>query len=185
MFASLEKSLDSNGSLVIRAGEKTNAFHDPVSDYSVFNCPVYYLEKEGDFILKAKISPEFRHLFDAGCLMAYEDDNKWIKCAFENTDNGYCAVVAVITNTVSDDTTGQEIHDNSIWMQLVRKGNNWAIHYSHDGQEWKMFRYFHLPMKSTIRIGVSVQSPKGDYCECKFESIEITKGSCENMRQGK
>jgi len=185
LFTTLESVINANGSYIIKAGENTNAFHDGISGYSIFNCPVFYYEQEGDFILKAKITPNFRNLFDAGCLIAYDNEDKWMKCAFENTDNGYCAVVAVITNDYSDDTTGQKITDNYVWIQLVRKGNNWAIHFSDNGSDWNMFRYFNLPMDKKIKVGISAQSPRGDYCECKFESIELKSGSIENMRLGK
>jgi len=175
---------DDKGVYRIHAAKKTNAFMDAISGRKIFDLPFFFLDVNRDFIFKANITPEFKSLFDAGCLFAYDSKTKWIKCAFENTDNGYPAAVAVITDKYSDDATGQRIEEPSLWMQIVRKGNNWAIHFSRDGKQWKMFRYFHMKMSKRIKVGITAQCPTGESCDCSFESVILENRSLNKMRLG-
>ena len=47
------------------------------------NVPYYYGEIEGDFVIQSSIIPDFKDIYDAGCLLMYDNDNKWIKAEFE------------------------------------------------------------------------------------------------------
>ncbi len=47
------------------------------------------------------------------------------------------AVVTVMTNEKSDDANGINVDTNEIWLQMARKDNAFAIHYSLDGKEIK------------------------------------------------
>jgi regulation of enolase protein 1 (concanavalin A-like superfamily) len=179
-----EEKIDPVGRFIIHAEAGTNAFHDAVHGFKVFNLPIYAESVKGDFILTAKVEPSFKSLFDAGCLVAYESQERWMKCALEDTDNGYPALVAVINNGYSDDTSGERVDLSSVWLRLVRKGDNWAMHFSKDGKDWKMFRYFRLPMAQEIMVGVTAQSPTGQGSDCAFEGFSLVTGSFQNMRKG-
>ena len=40
-------------------------------------------------------------------------------------------------------------------------GNNFAFHYSTDGEHFYMMRYFHLPAQPVIKVGLLAQAPTG------------------------
>ena len=48
------------------------------------------------------------------------------------------------------------------WLQVCRVGNNFAFHYSVDGVNFFMMRYFHLPAEPTIKVGLLAQAPVGN-----------------------
>lgn len=64
---------------------------------SLCNAPYYYTEIEGDFVLKVKVSHEFKDTYDSASVMVMKDLTCWAKCCFELTDFGTHAAVSVVT----------------------------------------------------------------------------------------
>ena len=50
------------------------------------NAPYYYTELEGDFVLRVKVSHEFKDTYDSASVMVMQDMNCWAKCCYELTD---------------------------------------------------------------------------------------------------
>lgn len=167
----------------IEAGKNTNLFNSIGSNYRCSNFPFYYTLIEGDFIIRCRVAPEFKATFDLGAIVIFENADKWIKFAFENADTGYPAMVSVVTNGVSDDCNGEKVDENEIWMQVIRKDNNFALHYSVDKKIWKLARIFQLAMDKKVKIGFSAQSPIGDGCCVRFEGIEVLDNNYTNIRK--
>jgi uncharacterized protein len=174
---------DNNGLIEITSPARTDYFCDICSIYKVVNAPFYFTTIEGDFIFRCKVKPDFTQTYDAGGLIAYESENKWIKFAFEKTDLGYPSVVSVITNNTSDDCNGEIIKGNEIWMQIVRKESNWCMHYSTDKINWKMVRYFRFELIKNINIGLFSQSPLGDGCKVRFSRVQLLNKAYSNIRK--
>lgn len=173
---------DEKSKVVLIAPAKTDFFIDMCSDNRSANAPFYYLEREGDFILRARLKSEFSSTYDAGSLFIYGAEDRWIKFAFELTDLGYSSVVAVKTEGVSDDSNGERIEEDELYLQVVRQGNNWCLHYSVDGKSWKMVRQFRLEMDSAVKAGFSAQSPVGEGTKVVFSEIELLDNCYENIR---
>ena len=47
------------------------------------NAPYYYTEVEGDFVLKVKVSHDFKDTYDSASVMVMKDNTCWAKCCFE------------------------------------------------------------------------------------------------------
>ncbi len=172
-------------SAVIEAAGKTDFFIDMNTGNSFANAPFCYEKREGDFIIRAKVKPSFSKTYDAGALFVYDTAKKWIKFAFEFTDIGYPSVVSVVTNKVSDDSNGESLEGKEeVWLQLARKGDNWALHYSENGKKWKMVRYFSLKMKPLVCAGFLAQSPRGKGCTVAFSGMKLTEYNLKDMRKG-
>jgi regulation of enolase protein 1 (concanavalin A-like superfamily) len=172
-----------NGAIEIIAPSKTDYYCDICSNYKILNAPFYYTNIEGDFIFRCKVKPEFHETYDAGGIIAYDSEKKWVKYAFEKTDLGYPSIVSVITVGLSDDCNGEIINENEIWMQIVRSANNWCLHYSKDKVNWKMVRYFRLDLRNNISIGIFSQSPIGEGCKVHFSEIELLNQTYKNIRK--
>ena len=128
---------------------------------SLCNAPYYYTEIEGDFVLKVKVSHGFKDTYDSASVMIMKDLNCWAKCCFELTDFGTHAAVSVVTKGDSDDANGCNLEGNTAWLQVCRVGNNFAFHYSLDGVNFYMMRYFHMPVMPVIKVGLLAQAPTG------------------------
>ena len=108
-------------------------------------------------MLKVKVSHEFKDTYDSASVMVMKDLTCWAKCCFELTDFGTHAAVSVVTKGDSDDANGCNLEGNTAWLQVCRVGNNFAFHYSVDGVNFYMMRYFHLPAEPAIKVGLLAQ----------------------------
>ena len=61
---------------------------DAVPD-SLCNAPFYYTEIEGDFVLRVKVSHDFKQTYDSCSIMVFKDMTHWAKACFELTDFGW------------------------------------------------------------------------------------------------
>jgi uncharacterized protein len=176
---------ETKDAIEIEAPGKTDFFIDPFSEKATASAPFYHEKAEGDFVARVRVKPGFKKTYDAGALFVYGGERKWIKLAFEKTDLGYPAVVAVVTDGVSDDCNGERIEGEALWLQVVRKGDNWVLHHSADGRRWKMIRYFRLKMKASVRVGLVAQSPLGSGCAAEFEGFKVADNTLADLRKGK
>jgi uncharacterized protein len=170
----------------IEAPGKTDFFVDMAGMAVRRNAPFYHEKREGDFVARVRVRPEFKKSYDAGGLFVYDGAKKWIKLEFEMTDLGYPSVVSVVTDKVSDDCNGEARADSKeLWLQVARRGDNWTLHHSDNGKSWKMVRYFQLKMKDEVRVGLEAQSPLGDGCRVEFYKFSVSANDLKDMRKGK
>jgi len=170
------------GGFEITAPEKSDDFIDMFTRVVKFEAPCYYTKASGDFIARCRVKPDFRETYDAGGILVCESKSRWIKLEFERTDLGYPSIVSVVTKKISDDSNGERADAEAVWLQVVRKGNNWCLHHSLDGTRWKMVRYFHLKMKSELTVGMVAQSPLGAGCRVEFSGFEVGPNTYTDIR---
>ncbi|HWR11372.1 MAG TPA: DUF1349 domain-containing protein [Rectinemataceae bacterium] len=179
------KLTESADGIEIMAAEKTDFFVDTMNGVKKSDAPFVFEEMKGDFVINACVEPSFTDNYDAGGLFILEHDTRWIKLEFEKTDLGYPSVVSVITDGASDDANGEKMEGiEKVFLQVVRRSDYWALHYSLDGKAWKMVRYFRLKMSETLRIGFVAQSPLGKGTKARFTHIYIGRKQIENLRKG-
>jgi len=187
-FKWLNKSsytLLSEGGIRIYAPAKTDFFCNPDRTSVQASAPFLYLDVTGDFVMKAHVSHPFTYQWDAAVLMIHGDDKHWAKLCFEGSDFGTQAIVSVVTNNgLSDDANGVNYHWPSVWLQIVRKGNLFGMHYGPDGQTWNMVRYFTLDVPETIKVGMEAQCPVGQGTNIDFMHFSIQHKTVDDIRAG-
>jgi len=175
----------SEKSLIINAHPRSDFFISPAGDKKSSDAALFFTETEDEFILKAKVTHSFKSVFDAAALMVYSDETCWAKLCFELTDFGSHSVVAVVTNGFSDDANGVKIPGNSVWLQITRKDNLIAFHYSEDGTNLEKVRFFRLPVNKKVKTGFVAQSPLGGGGEFMFEDILFKTGGIADVKKGR
>lgn len=168
----------------VYAPAETDYFVNPADGAIKANAPFFYQEVEGDFVLRAKVSHGFTATYDACVLLALEHETLWAKACFEYTDFHTHAVVTVMTNGRSDDANGANITGNEVWLQLARKDDVFAVHYSLDGQTFTMARICALPMGRRIQVGLVAQSPVGTGGERRFQHVSLERRTLADIRSG-
>ena len=181
-----------NDKIIIEAMPKSDFFCGSINECEegflpevLLNAPFYYTEIKGDFVLRVKVSHDFKDIYDSASVMVYKDRQCWAKACFEFTDFGTHAVVSVVTKGDSDDANGCNLDRNDVWLQICRVGNNFAFHYSIDGEKFDMMRYFTLPAEPNIKVGLLAQAPTGDGGKRYYEHLTIEKRTVKNIRAGK
>ncbi|MGI6175683.1 MAG: DUF1349 domain-containing protein [Christensenellales bacterium] len=171
--------------VVIYAPPNTDFFISPQDQAaSVGNAPFFFTELTGDFVARVNVEPQFKDTFDAASIMVMKDMYTWGKACFEMTDFGTTAVVSLVTNGVSDDANGCNIDAKSVWLQFARVGNTFAIHYSLDGTKYEMMRYFFLPVKKSVKVGLEAQAPSGVGGNRIFRDFLLEHKTLDNLRLG-
>lgn len=163
---------------------RVDFFQDPAGKISNDTAPYLHLEVTGDFIAQAHVQPTFTTTYDAGALMVRQDAGHWAKLCFESTDFGTTAVVSVVTNQVSDDANGVNLITPGTWLQIVRQGDVFGMHYSPDGKDWKMVRLFRLPIDEKVKVGLVAQCPIGPGTTINFFHFSVQEGSVKDIRAG-
>ncbi|WHX49422.1 DUF1349 domain-containing protein [Paenibacillus woosongensis] len=171
--------------LQIPAPGNTDYFINPESGEVKNNAPFLYTEVQGDFVLRAKVRHDFISTYDGAALFIMDRDNRWAKLCHEYSDFGTYTVVSVVTDGVSDDANGVNLDDKSVWLQIGRKGDAFAMHYSTDGANYRMVRVFNLKASDTLKVGIVSQSPTGQGLVSDFSDIQLERVTMENIRAGK
>ncbi|WP_238918683.1 DUF1349 domain-containing protein [Clostridium sp. YIM B02555] len=189
-----------NKSTITKEGKRIEIFAPKESDFfcnngavgdegitpeSLSNAPFYYTEVTGDFIMRVKVSHDFKDMYDSSSIMIMQDITHWAKACFELTDFNTHAVVSVVTKDQSDDANGCNVEGNSVWLQVCRVGQSFAFHYSIDGDNYYMMRFFNLPAEKTLKVGLLAQAPTGSGGIRIYEDLTIEKKKVKNIRMGK
>lgn len=173
-----------DNTILFKAPPRTDYFVDPINDQVNVNAPFLYHWVSGDFIFRVKVKPHFIETYDACVLLAYDHERLWAKACYELTDLKTRNVVSVMTNEYSDDANGPLIYQEEIWLQIVRKGHMFGIHYSLDGKTYQMVRLTYLPMNNSIKVGIVAQSPCGEGGEMMFSNMSIVEKTIDDVRNG-
>jgi len=172
------------GGLRVTVPRRVDYFQDPAGTTRADSAPYLWLPVEGDFVAQACVRPSFAANYDAGALMVRQDATHWAKLCFEATDLGTHAVVSVVTDGISDDANGVDLDVPQVWLQIVRKGDLFAMHYALDGKNWRMVRYFGLALPPVVEVGLVAQCPVGPGTTVDLLALRLFARSVENMRAG-
>jgi hypothetical protein len=161
----------------------TNLFHAPDDGFVVVNAPMVLFAPEGDFTFKAKVSAQLVNVYDVAALVAYGDDKHWAKLCFENSALQEATVVAVVTRERSDDTNSETVASPFVYLAIARKGNEYSMHFSRDGQQWRLVRHFQLPSEPKMRLGFTAHTDSDHPFIAGFSEIVYRPTAPPNMRQ--
>ena len=165
--------------------EKSDYFQDPGGATKKDAAPYLWLNASGDFVARALVrAPQSNLHWDAGAIMARQDALHWVKVCYERTDWGVMAAVSVVTNGTSDDANGAELSLPQVWLQIHRAGDVFGLHYSADGQTWRMVRLLRLAMPSSIKVGLVAQCPGGPGVVIDFLHFSVESRTVKDLRAG-
>ncbi|MGW4905329.1 DUF1349 domain-containing protein [Streptomyces sp. NPDC004270] len=178
-----------NEALVITAGPRTDLFLDPARKDPATGADLLRLvgDVRGDFQLTAHVEVDFKGTFDAGVLFIRAAEQTWAKLCFEYTPQGRPSVVSVVTRGDSDDANADEVNGNRTWLRVSRMGRAFAFHASHDGEWWRLIRYFSfgsLSDSAALKVGFLAQSPFGAGCTAVFGNIGFRPETLTQLRDG-
>jgi uncharacterized protein len=76
-----------------------------------------------------------------------------------------------VTNTHSDDSANADIPGKEVYLRATKSKKVFTFYYPLDGVKWRCIRFFRLPSKGHLRIGLASQSPSGDEYTTVFSRI--------------
>lgn len=162
--------------LEIVAPRQTDWFTSPFDGGGRTNAPWLLFDAGADFVLRAKVTVEFRAQWDAGVLAVWADPTHWAKLCYENSKDKKPTIVSVVTRGASDDANAIPIEGNSVYLQVARLGRALVFYASTDGRAWHVIRAFTFADSAgqgagKLQAGFSSQSPAGEGCRVVFSEI--------------
>lgn len=179
-----------SASLAATAPARTDIFIDPAATADgegvVLNAPALLgTPPAGDYQLTARVTVDFAGTADAGVLLLWADETNWAKLCFEYSPAGDPTLVTVVCRGVADDSNSFTVDGDTAWMRISRVGRAYAFHGSVDGAHWELLRVFRLDAPhAEVRVGFEVQSPHGDGCAVRFDSIRFSRETLAALRDG-
>jgi len=173
------------GALVVTAAAGADWSNDAFGGPHQHAASLLGFVASGDFSLsgRARVITE-RTTFDAAVLAIWGDKDHWAKLCFEYSPQGEAMVVSVVTNEYSDDCNSTLVHDDYVYLRIVRAGSGWAFHSSADGREWSFVRVFRLAFDGPVSVGFLAQAPMGDKCVVEFEDVAYSTTVPADFRDG-
>ncbi|MCY9663070.1 DUF1349 domain-containing protein [Paenibacillus chondroitinus] len=167
--------------LIITAPPRADFFHNPTEETRKNSAPFLYMTTYENFILTSRVSVDIRERNDSACLMVMADENNWAKLCYEDF-RGRPSIISVVTKDISDDCIGDNVGNVNPFLRVSRYENCFAFHYSLDGNEWALVRYFGMKNSQSLKVGVVAQSPVGEGCAVKFDSLHLLANTNKDVR---
>jgi regulation of enolase protein 1 (concanavalin A-like superfamily) len=177
-------SLDEGPALTIAAPARSDLFNDPAGGEPKAGAPRLLGPVVGDFQLSARVRCTFAGAFDAGALLVWAGERRWLKLAFEVSPQGEPMVVSVVTDGLSDDANAFVVADDAVFLRVSRLGPAYALHARLDGEAWRFVRHLALAAPDAVRAGFLVQSPTGDGATARFDEIGFVAERLADLRSG-
>ena len=131
---------------------------------------------EGDFRLTTCVQFHPQNQYDQCGLFLRLDEQNWIKASAEYINPQVSELGSVVTNLGYSDWATTEISPEiqHIWYRISRRGNDFLLQNSYDGENWLQMRITHLhAAEDTLQAGIYACSPTNGRFQCTFEQIII------------
>jgi regulation of enolase protein 1 (concanavalin A-like superfamily) len=109
------------------------------------NAPAALLTSERNFTFTTRIDFHYLQQFDQCGLIIYQDDENWFKASIEYENETFSRLGSVVTQRgYSDWATSDIATVTSQWYRLSRRGPDFLVEHSGNGQSFQQMRIFHL-----------------------------------------
>ena len=142
------------------------------------NAPVFQMETDEQFFsFVVKTEFESHHRFDQCGVVLYLDSENWLKASIEYENERFQHLGSVVTNLGYSDwaTTAIDASIKSMWYCLSRRGDDYCIECSRDGEHFSQMRICHMHKGGgTIRFGIYACSPEDSSFRAAFTDFSLT-----------
>jgi len=178
-------------SVVIVTEPQTDFWQRSYYGFRNDNAPALLFESGENFTFTVKATFEYKHLFDQCGLIIYIDSDNWFKASIEYENHEFSRRGSVVTHGGYSDWATDDIETpECIWYRLSRRGPDFLIESSLDGDEFRQMRIFHfhalgettaemgmanppLPATQSVRFGVYACSPTDSSFKAEFSELSL------------
>lgn len=142
------------------------------------NAPALLIKtSEKYFSFTVKTNFNSKKQFDQCGIIIYQDSDNWFKASIEYENDEYQRLGSVVTNNGFSDWATTDINGSikTMYYRLSRRNNDFCIENSHDGQNYKQMRIFHLfQADHEINLGIYACSPSNSSFKAIFSEISVS-----------
>ncbi len=143
------------------------------------NAPVFQMETGEQFfsfIVKTEFNDSHQRFDQCGVVM-YLDSENWLKASVEYENDQFQHLGSVVTNNGYSDwaTTAIPADVKVMWYRFSRRGDDFCIECSRDGERFSQMRVCHMwEGGGKIRFGIYACSPEESSFKAVFSHFRIT-----------
>jgi len=163
--------------LEIWTDEKTDFWQNTHYGFQRDNGHCLLTSQAGDFSLLTHVEFRPQEKYDQCGLVVRIDRENWIKVSTEYESEEDSRLGSVVTNLGYSDWATQDIASShrEMWYRISKKGSDFLLENSYDGQTWLQLRITHLHQAADdVEAGVYTCSPIGKNFWCRFTALEIS-----------
>lgn len=168
------------GSLTITTEPETDFWQRTYYGFRNDNAHAFIIPvDEQSFTFSVRAAWTYQTLFDQCGIVLYQDSDNWCKASVEYDNPSFSRLGSVVTNLGYSDWATTDIDSAITHMayRLSRRGQDFLIENSLDGQTFQQMRIFHLHAHlEAVRIGVYACSPLKSSFEAEFSAFHL--GEC-------
>ena len=156
------------------------------------NAPALLVESADNFTFMVKVSFAYQERYDQCGVIVYIDGENWFKASIEYETPEFSRLGSVVTNLGYSDWATTDVSTvHEIWYRLSRRGPDFLIESSLDGEAFRQMRIFHLhklgettaemaklnppaPPERPVRFGIYACSPLDSSFTAVFEEFALT-----------
>lgn len=160
--------------LFVRTGPEGDYWNNTFYGFRHHNGHFLATPVTGDFSCEATFAANYTRLYDQAGLMAFVDDDNWLKCGIEFTD-GALHLSVVVTRDDQSDWSMLPVGtppEQPVSLRLTRHAEALRVQVL-DGATWRLVRLAFLRMGATVDVGPMTCSPLGEGLETTYSRIEI------------
>jgi uncharacterized protein len=164
--------------LVIKTEGDTDFWQKTHYGFERDNGHCLFTKAGGDFSFAGHFEFDPQNVYDQCGLMVRVDQKNWIKVSTEYENNEISRLGSVVTNLGYSDWATTDISSDirSMWYRISKKGNDFLIENSLDGEVWKQMRITHLHKEcDALEIGIYACSPQDGSFTCRIKEVIIDK----------
>ncbi|PZU93212.1 MAG: DUF1349 domain-containing protein [Pseudanabaena sp.] len=181
----------SRESITIATEPNTDFWQRTYYGFQNDNAPAILLTSDLNFSFTTRVSFNYQARFDQAGVIIYMDRDNWFKASVEFENTKMSRLGSVVTNHGYSDWATTDISTiSSIWYRLSRRGADFLIEHSLNGEDFKQMRIFHLAVlgdteangkltpqeihAQPVRFGIYACSPLDSSFTATFEELSLT-----------
>jgi hypothetical protein len=171
-----------NGRVSISTEPKTDFWQRTYYGFQNDNAPAFLRSIAEDFTFTVKTAFDSNVHFDQCGVIIYQDSDNWFKASIEHENEQIARLGSVVTNLGYSDwaTTDISAEVRTMWYRLSRRGSDFLIENSEDGEEFRQMRIFHMHQPwLQVHFGVYACSPLDSGFEAVFTDFRLTESTWE------
>ncbi|MGY5954740.1 DUF1349 domain-containing protein [Kosakonia sp. BK9b] len=172
-----EQCVISDNEIIIQTSPDTDYWRGTYYGLEYDNAPAAVICREAPFwTLKAKVSFTAKAWFDQCGLFIYQDADHWMKSGIEYQSKGCQQLFSVVTNAGFSDWSMADLAQQvpTMYYRLSRRGSDFLLENSADGEQFNMMRMFHLfHAQGSVQFGFFASSPGDSSFAARFSDIAL------------
>ena len=161
-----------DGVLIVTTGHETDYWNNTFYGFKHSNGHLLATPVSGDFTLTVTFSAPYKTLYDQAGAMLRVNDDTWLKCGVEFTDDRKNFSV-VVTRADQSDWSVMPIEGevaDPVTLRLTRHAEALRVEIEQDGK-FRLVRLAFLEMPATVEAGPMCCSPVGAGLHVSFHTV--------------